>query len=154
MFFEQRWGGVLPVAVEPSTCPPGTTQSDQPTSVLVQVRCQLNPSSRADRPFAADQRSDHCVFVTRGQLEGFFGIFGGHPAASARVDINDCNRAQLKPLEMSMADGDVKSAVGLVWDRVQPGKFASGAEFKSFLDAHGIEISTSNLADCWWPEEG
>jgi hypothetical protein len=80
-------------------------------------------------------------------------MFSDHPAVTAHVNINECNRAQLTSIKLKMTGGSMARAVNLVWEKVQQAKFGSEAEFKHFLDANGIEISADDMADCFWPEE-
>ena len=97
------------------------------------------------------QLPDNCIVVLREPLKLFYGMFSDHPAATAHVNINECNRAQLTSL--SCGSDRIERAVRLVWERVQEAMFESKAEFTSFLDDNGIEMLADDMADCVLLEE-
>ena len=119
----------------------------------VAVRFLRNPIPPVGRHLTADQLPDNCIVVMRGQFKQFYGMFSDHPANTAHVNINECNRAQLKTLQLKVAAGSTARAVDLIWNAVQQAKFVSEVEFKNFLDANGIKIAADDLCDCVWSEE-
>lgn len=112
---------------------------------LTAIRCLRNSIPRLGSHVTAEQLPKNCIAILRGQLRSFYGMFADHPAATAHVNINECNRAQLKSLNLKMAGGSMEAATTLVWNRVQESTFASEAEFKAFLDSHGIEIPPDDM---------
>jgi hypothetical protein len=117
------------------------------------VCCLRNSFPRLGKHFTADQLPKNCIVVLRGQLRSFYGMFSDHPAATAHVCVNECNRAQLKTIKLKMAGGSSATALDLVWNRIQENKFGSEVEFKEFLDTNAIEISAEDMAECLWPED-
>lgn len=113
------------------------------------VLCLRNSFPRVSKDFVAPNNS---IVILRGQLKSFYGMFCDHPAATARVNVNECNRAQLQAMQMKKRGGSTMDAVKLVWERVRKAAFGSETEFKDFLDTNGIDIAEGELVDCMWPE--